>query len=189
MMNPKSSKRKNVSTTTLTSGLVAKSLFVFVGWFCFVFLLAFLEVLIWSWLIWINLRNNVLYRNSGSSFGPGCMLPRLCERPTSQLRLLVRVRSSASASVSVSNDFCLLCPNPEGKHIKPMEVHEILSMKWHHIVQFPHIREYSIYLTWIQDHFQRNSCAKFLQEVVLEGQQYVRMKSCECQFLTERGLP
>ena len=37
-----------------------------------------------------------------------------------------------------------------------------LSMKWHHFVQSPYIREYSIYLTWMQNHFQRYSCAKFL---------------------------
>ena len=42
--NNKKNKTNNVSTTTLTSGLVAKSL-------CF---FGFLKVLVWSWLIWIN---------------------------------------------------------------------------------------------------------------------------------------
>ena len=36
-------------------------------------------------------------------------------------------------------------------------------MKWHRFVQYPYIRECCIYLTWMQHHFQRDSCAKLLQ--------------------------
>ena len=34
----------------------------------------------------------------------------------------------------------------------------ILSMKWYHSVQSPYIREYSMYLTWMQNHVQRQLC-------------------------------
>ena len=33
-----------------------------------------------------------------------------------------------------------------------------LSMKWNHCAQPPYIREYSIYLTWMHNHFQRQLC-------------------------------